>query len=82
MMTNVDHIANASERGVRQALEFRENKPQLAILISCIGRNLVLNQRVEEEIEEIIDVLEGGIAIFCFYSYREITPFHGQMCCQ
>jgi hypothetical protein len=82
MMTNVDHIANASERGARQALEFRVNKPQLAILISCIGRKLVLDQRVEEEIEEVIDVLGGGIAISGFYSHGEIAPFHGEMSCQ
>tara|TARA_B100000809_G_C15137490_1_gene531351 strand:+ start:4586 stop:5719 length:1134 start_codon:yes stop_codon:yes gene_type:complete len=82
MMTNIDHIANASEKAARQALEFRENKPQLAILISCIGRKLVLDQRVEEEIEEVIDVLGGGTAISGFYSYGEIAPFHGEMSCQ
>jgi hypothetical protein len=27
--------------------------PQIAILVSCIGRKLVMNQRVEEEIEQV-----------------------------
>jgi hypothetical protein len=82
MMTNVDNIANASERAARQALEFRKNKPQLALLVSCIGRKLVLDQRVEEEIEEVVDVLGEDTVICGFYSYGEIAPFHGEHDCQ
>lgn len=82
MMTNVDNIANASEKAARQALELRETKPDLAMLISCIGRKLVLDQRVEEEIEEVIEVLGNDTTIFGFYSYGEIAPFHGEVTCQ
>ncbi|GAL62005.1 FIST signal transduction protein [Algibacter lectus] len=82
MMTNVDNIANASERAARQALEYRKNKPQLAILVSCIGRKLVLDQRVEEEIEEVIEVIGSDAVISGFYSYGEIAPFHGEVACQ
>jgi hypothetical protein len=49
-------------------LESRENKPQLALLVRCIGRKLVLDQRVEEEIGEVLDVLGEDITIFGFYS--------------
>ncbi|QXP60277.1 FIST signal transduction protein [Olleya sp. HaHaR_3_96] len=82
MMTNVDNIANASERAAKQALGYRKNKPELAILVSCIGRKLVLDQRVEEEVEEVIDVLGSDTVITGFYSYGEIAPFHGEMACQ
>jgi len=82
MMTNVDNIANASEKAARQALELRETKPDLAMLISCIGRKIVLDQRVEEEIEEVIEVLGNDTTIFGFYSYGEIAPFHGEVACQ
>ncbi|GAA4900386.1 FIST C-terminal domain-containing protein [Flaviramulus aquimarinus] len=82
MMTNVDNIANASERAAKQALELRANKPQLALLVSCIGRKLVLDQRVEEEIEEVVTVLGDQTAICGFYSYGEIAPFHGENNCQ
>lgn len=82
MMTNVDNIANASERAAKQALECRENKPQLALLVSCIGRKLVLDQRVEEEIEEVIEVIGNDTVISGFYSYGEIAPFHGEVACQ
>ncbi|MUU78710.1 FIST signal transduction protein [Winogradskyella endarachnes] len=82
MMTNVDNIANASERAARQALEYREHKPEVAILVSCIGRKLVLDQRVEEEIDEVIEILGENTTISGFYSYGEIAPFHGEMSCQ
>ena len=82
MMTNVDNIANASERAARQALKFRKNKPEVAILVSCIGRKLVLDQRVEEEIEEVIEVLGEDTVTCGFYSYGEIAPFHGEVACQ
>ncbi|WP_179375182.1 FIST signal transduction protein [Winogradskyella wichelsiae] len=82
MMTNVDNIANASERAAKQALVHRKNKPEIAFLVSCIGRKLVLDQRVEEEVEEVIEVLGEGATVSGFYSYGEIAPFHGEIACQ
>jgi hypothetical protein len=46
----------------------------LAILISCVGRKLVLKQRVEEEVEGVRDVLGPRTALTGFYSYGEICP--------
>ena len=82
MMTHVDNIANASERAAKQALELRQNKPELALLVSCIGRKLVLDQRVEEEIEEVLNVVGTETVLSGFYSYGEIAPFHGENNCQ
>lgn len=82
MMTNVDNIAHASERAAFQAQELRKNKAELAILISCIGRKLVLDQRVEEEVEEAVEVMGAETTICGFYSYGEIAPFHGETSCQ
>ena len=49
--------------------------PELAILISCVGRKLILKQRVEEEVEGVRDVFGAKTAITGFYSYGEIAPF-------
>lgn len=51
---------------------------ELAILISCIGRKLVLQQRIEEETEGVADVLGPQAALAGFYSYGEIAP-HGAL---
>jgi hypothetical protein len=50
--------------------------PDLAILISCVGRKMVLKQRVEEEIESVRDILGERTVLTGFYSYGEIAPSH------
>jgi hypothetical protein len=49
--------------------------PDLAILISCVGRKLVLKQRVEEEVEAVRDIFGDHTVLTGFYSYGEIAPF-------
>ncbi|MEK7277154.1 MAG: FIST C-terminal domain-containing protein, partial [Chloroflexota bacterium] len=49
--------------------------PDLAILISCVGRKLILKQRIEEEVEGVREVLGEKAVLAGFYSYGEISPF-------
>ncbi|MEE8410256.1 MAG: FIST N-terminal domain-containing protein [Myxococcota bacterium] len=49
-------------------------KVDLAILISCVGRKLVLKQRTEEEVEAVRDVVGDQATLAGFYSYGEICP--------
>ena len=48
---------------------------ELAVLISCVGRKLVLKQRTEEEVEAVRDALGSNPKMTGFYSYGEISPF-------
>lgn len=57
---------------------FQKRPPQLALLISCVGRKLVLKQRIEEEVEGVRDVLGKDVMLAGFYSYGEIAP-HGEL---
>lgn len=50
------------------------HETDFALLISCVGRKLVLKQRVEEEIEGVRDVLGERPVLAGFYSYGEICP--------
>lgn len=50
-------------------------EPDLAILISCVGRKMVLKQRVEEETESVRELLGDKTKLTGFYSYGEISPF-------
>ncbi|GAB5560808.1 MAG: FIST N-terminal domain-containing protein [Synoicihabitans sp.] len=51
-----------------------EEPPGFALLVSCVGRRLVLNQRVEEEVEAVLDELGQPEGVIGFYSYGEIGP--------
>ncbi len=82
MMTNIDNLARASKNATEEALEKKIDKPQLAFLVSCIGRKLVFDQRVIEEIEEARNVLDNETTMCGFYSYGEIAPFHEENMCQ
>lgn len=82
MMTNVDSIINAAEIAAKKANHQREKSPELAILVSCIGRKLVLDQRVEEEVDEVVEVVGNKTTICGLYSYGEIAPFNGENNCQ
>jgi hypothetical protein len=49
----------------------------LAIAISCVGRRLVMGDRVEEEIDALHEVLPNGSKLVGFYSYGELSPHEG-----
>jgi len=54
-----------------------------ALLVSCVGRKLVLWQRSEEEIEVIRNIIGNSVAIGWFYSYWEVWPSeHDILDCQ
>ena len=48
--------------------------PDLALLVSCVGRRLALGQRTEEEIESVQKVIGNQVPMIGFYSYGEIAP--------
>ncbi len=57
MMATVDGIAQGAATAASRAIKKHVTPPQLALLVSCIGRRIVMDQRVEEEIEEVSEIL-------------------------
>jgi hypothetical protein len=56
--------------------------PDLAILISCVGRKMVLKERIDEEVESVRRVLGRRTELTGFYSYGEISPFVPEAKCE
>lgn len=75
----IDGAAEAAKKSLNAIGSFR---PELAILISCVGRKLILKQRVEEEIEGVRDILGSNACYTGFYSYGEICPPAREACCE
>jgi len=76
MKANFDRLIDGAIGAAEISRKATKNKlPQLAILISCVGRKMVLQQRVEEEVEGARDVLGEQAVLTGFYSYGEIAPF-------
>lgn len=78
MKANFDRLVEGAAGAARASL--RGSTPDLAILISCVGRKLVLKQRVEDEVEAVEEVLGEGTPMTGFYSYGEICPTGGGTC--
>jgi len=51
-----------------------------AVLVSCIGRKLLLGQRTCDEVDAVADVLGRDFPTVGFYSYGEIAPTAGGFC--
>jgi len=76
MKANFDRLIDGAVGAARASYEaIGSAAADLAILISCIGRRLVLKQRTEEEVEEVREILGEGTVLTGFYSYGEISPF-------
>ena len=75
MKANFDRLIDGASGAANMSVDpIGASKPDLAILISCIGRKLVLKERVEEEIEAVRSTLGPQAATAGFYSYGEICP--------
>jgi hypothetical protein len=76
MMTNVDDLVDgATDAAEVSLIGLGEKRPDLALLVSCVGRKLVMKQRIEEEIEAVRGVFGDDTRIAGFYSYGELCPF-------
>lgn len=75
MKANFDRLIDgAIDSAKRCTLLLPGRKTQLALLVSCVGRRMVLKQRVEEEVEGVREVLGESPVMTGFYSYGEISP--------
>ena len=85
MHASTDDLIDGAQLAVANALSNpksthsspRVNKAHhsLALVTSCVGRKLVMGDRVEEELECIKEQLPQNTNIAGFYSYGEICPF-------
>lgn len=76
MKANFDRLIDGAVGAARTSYEaIGSFPPDLAVLISCVGRKLLLKQRIEEEVEGVRDILGEQAVLTGFYSYGEISPF-------
>ncbi len=82
MKANFDRLVEGAENAANQcASQMQEGSTELAILVSCVGRKLILGQRIEEEVEVVREVLGPEATITGLYSYGEICPSKSENYC-
>jgi hypothetical protein len=83
MKANFDRLVEGAAGAARSSRSALGSFPtELAILISCVGRKMVLKQRIEEELEAVRRVLGPAATLAGFYSYGEISPFTPRAKCE
>ncbi len=83
MKANFDKLTEASAESARQLMQHADHQNlELAILISCVGRKLVLQARTEEEVWAAKNILGEKTAIAGFYSYGELSPYNPSGRCE
>jgi hypothetical protein len=74
MRGNTDNLVDGALQAAENALQ-RFDRPavgdSLGLIVSCVGRNMLMGQHVSNETEAIKEVL-GTIPLVGFYSYGEI----------
>ena len=76
MHASTDKLVNGAESAAEAAAGMGQGTGEsLAILVSCVGRKLVMGDRVDEEVEAVSEVFGNHGLLTGFYSYGEISPF-------
>jgi hypothetical protein len=75
MHANFERLIDGAGKAAELSSEsIGSGRAEFAILVSCIGRKLVLRERIDEELEAVRGVLGPLAAMAGFYSYGEICP--------
>jgi len=82
MKADFDKIITAASTAAGQTLLDQNTKPDFALLISCVGRKLILGPRTKEELLAVKDTFGDKTMLAGFYSYGEISPFDDETDCQ
>lgn len=83
MTASTDALVDGAEAAA-QTVQNRRNDdtPCLTLLVSCVGRKLVMGGRVEEEVEAVKAAFGTNAVLTGFYSNGEISPHGDHALCQ
>jgi len=83
MKANFDKLIDAaSEAAAGTVKSLITPHPKLAILISCVGRKIILDSRIDEEVEAVRGIYNSKTLLTGFYSYGEISPLSNGTPCE
>lgn len=73
MKTNVNRVIEGANKSARLLTDNLNSVPEFAILVSCVGRKIVLNQLTQDEVEAVTENFDSTVAFSGFYSNGEIS---------
>lgn len=83
MHSNADALAEGAGIAAGSARDMLQvNQAQLGLLVSCVGRKLVMGDLTDDEIEAVADTFNAEAVLAGFYSYGELCPALAGVPCQ
>jgi len=82
MKANFEKLTEAASIAASQSLVDQKNRPAFALLVSCVGRKLILGNHTADEIKAVNRTFDNQTVLAGFYSYGEISPFNDSNDCQ
>jgi hypothetical protein len=82
MKANLDRLIDAASEAASTCFKMNNSNPKLALLISCVGRKIILGNRIDEEVAAISDIFGNQTTLSGFYSYGEISPLKTMQNCE
>ncbi len=74
MKADIDVLVDGAGKAAR-AIEPANKNTALGLVVSCVGRKIVMNYLVDDELEVVQEILGENVNLTGFYSYGEIAPF-------
>ena len=78
MKPDLDVLIDGAQAAAKD-IENVNSDSALGLVVSCVGRRVVMKQIVEDELEAVEDVLGKNVQLTGFYSYGEIAPFKNDL---
>ncbi len=81
MKTNVNRVIDAAEKAANLIDELIIDDAKLVLMVSCVGRKLVLKQLTQDEVEAVTSSFSDETVFAGFYSYGELSKLKGNHAC-
>ena len=81
MKTNVNRVIDGAEKAANIIKESGIENVDLVLMVSCVGRKLVLKQLTQDEVEAVTSSFNEKAIFTGFYSYGELSKLKGHNDC-
>ncbi|MEN9446128.1 MAG: hypothetical protein RL728_640 [Bacteroidota bacterium] len=83
MRGDIQKLIRASATAAKDSVTtLKDHKPQLTLLLSCVGRKIIMNKIVEEEVLAAEESLGKDCTVAGFYTYGGLSPFEAGTPCE
>jgi hypothetical protein len=82
MAASLHDLTEASSNAALYAKQDAIDNPNFALLVSCVGRKLVLGKNAIDEVNAVIKSFNNKTIVAGFYAYGEIAPFNDTRNCE